>query len=103
MSEVNTVLGPISTDQLGFTLMHEHVMVSASVQPASVANFSSLTESPMTAARAFHSSSSKQAMATQRSSIGRPPFVSGAHLKALCGEAKGRWLPARFCSTPFAV
>jgi phosphotriesterase-related protein len=30
MSEVNTVLGPINTDQLGFTLMHEHVMVSAS-------------------------------------------------------------------------
>ncbi len=30
MSKVNTVLGPINTDQLGFTLMHEHVMVSAS-------------------------------------------------------------------------
>lgn len=30
MSEINTVLGPISADQLGFTLMHEHVMVSAS-------------------------------------------------------------------------
>ncbi len=30
MSNVNTVLGPIETDELGFTLMHEHVMVSAS-------------------------------------------------------------------------
>lgn len=30
MSEINTVLGPIKADQLGFTLMHEHVMVSAS-------------------------------------------------------------------------
>lgn len=30
MSEINTVLGPIESDQLGFTLMHEHVMVSAS-------------------------------------------------------------------------
>jgi len=27
---VNSVLGPISGDQLGFTLMHEHVMVAAS-------------------------------------------------------------------------
>ena len=30
MNEVNTVLGAISPDDLGFTLMHEHVMVSAS-------------------------------------------------------------------------
>lgn len=30
MEQINTVLGPISPDQLGFTLMHEHVMVSAS-------------------------------------------------------------------------
>lgn len=30
MSEINTVLGPIESDRLGFTLMHEHVMVSAS-------------------------------------------------------------------------
>ena len=30
MAEVNTVLGPISPNDLGFTLMHEHVMVSAS-------------------------------------------------------------------------
>jgi len=30
MSDINTVTGPISTDQMGFTLMHEHVMVSAS-------------------------------------------------------------------------
>lgn len=29
MTTVNTVTGPISTDDLGFTLMHEHVMVSA--------------------------------------------------------------------------
>jgi len=29
-STVNSVLGPIPTSQLGFTLMHEHVMVSAS-------------------------------------------------------------------------
>jgi len=27
---VNSVMGPISGDQLGFTLMHEHVMVAAS-------------------------------------------------------------------------
>lgn len=27
---INTVLGPISPDRLGFTLMHEHVMVAAS-------------------------------------------------------------------------
>ncbi len=27
---INSVTGPISSDQLGFTLMHEHVMVSAS-------------------------------------------------------------------------
>ncbi|MCZ6889007.1 MAG: phosphotriesterase-related protein, partial [Gammaproteobacteria bacterium] len=30
MTEINTVLGPISPDDLGFTLMHEHVMVGAS-------------------------------------------------------------------------
>jgi phosphotriesterase-related protein len=30
MTTVNSVTGPISTDDLGFTLMHEHVMVSAS-------------------------------------------------------------------------
>lgn len=30
MTEVNTVLGPMSPDDLGFTLMHEHVMVGAS-------------------------------------------------------------------------
>ncbi len=30
MSQINSVLGPISPDQLGFTLMHEHVMVCAS-------------------------------------------------------------------------
>jgi len=30
MESINTVLGTISPDQLGFTLMHEHVMVSAS-------------------------------------------------------------------------
>jgi phosphotriesterase-related protein len=30
MTEINTVLGPVSPDDLGFTLMHEHVMVSAS-------------------------------------------------------------------------
>ena len=29
-STVNSVLGPLSGDQLGFTLMHEHVMVAAS-------------------------------------------------------------------------
>ena len=30
MTAINSVVGPISTDSLGFTLMHEHVMVSAS-------------------------------------------------------------------------
>ena len=30
MTTINTVLGPISPDALNFTLMHEHVMVSAS-------------------------------------------------------------------------
>ena len=30
MSQINTVLGPIDTGDLGFTLMHEHVMVCAS-------------------------------------------------------------------------
>jgi len=30
MAQINSVLGPISTDDLGFTLMHEHVMASAS-------------------------------------------------------------------------
>lgn len=29
MSTINTVTGPIDSDDLGFTLMHEHVMVSA--------------------------------------------------------------------------
>ena len=29
MTTINTVTGPISPDDLGFTLMHEHVMVSA--------------------------------------------------------------------------
>ena len=29
MTTINSVLGPISSDDLGFTLMHEHVMVSA--------------------------------------------------------------------------
>ena len=29
MSKINTVLGPINTDALGFTLMHEHVVSSA--------------------------------------------------------------------------
>ena len=27
MAATNTVLGPIEADQLGFTLMHEHVMI----------------------------------------------------------------------------
>jgi len=27
MSQVNTVLGPVDSKDLGFTLMHEHVMV----------------------------------------------------------------------------
>ena len=31
MSVVNTVLGPIDTSNLGFTLMHEHVMCQAFV------------------------------------------------------------------------
>ena len=30
MNTINSVLGPITADQLGFTLMHEHVMVCAS-------------------------------------------------------------------------
>jgi phosphotriesterase-related protein len=30
MTQINTVTGPISSDDLGFTLMHEHVMVGAS-------------------------------------------------------------------------
>jgi phosphotriesterase-related protein len=30
MDEINTVLGTIKPDELGFTLMHEHVMISAS-------------------------------------------------------------------------
>mgnify|MGYP000105165320 CR=1 FL=1 len=30
MDSINTVTGTISPDDLGFTLMHEHVMVSAS-------------------------------------------------------------------------
>jgi phosphotriesterase-related protein len=30
MSLINTVNGPLSADDLGFTLMHEHVMISAS-------------------------------------------------------------------------
>jgi predicted metal-dependent phosphotriesterase family hydrolase len=30
MTHINTVLGPIAPADLGFTLMHEHVMVSAS-------------------------------------------------------------------------
>lgn len=30
MAMINSVTGPISADELGFTLMHEHVMVSAS-------------------------------------------------------------------------
>lgn len=30
MNKINTVLGSITPDELGFTLMHEHVMVSAS-------------------------------------------------------------------------
>ena len=29
MATINSVTGPIETDELGFTLMHEHVMVSA--------------------------------------------------------------------------
>ena len=29
MSQIETVLGPISTDQLGFTLCHEHVGTNA--------------------------------------------------------------------------
>jgi phosphotriesterase-related protein len=29
MKFVNSVLGPVSTDNLGFTLMHEHIVVSA--------------------------------------------------------------------------
>ncbi|MCB1740104.1 MAG: phosphotriesterase-related protein [Gammaproteobacteria bacterium] len=29
MTSINTVTGPIAADQLGFTLMHEHIMVSA--------------------------------------------------------------------------
>ena len=30
MDEINTVIGTIKPDELGFTLMHEHVMISAS-------------------------------------------------------------------------
>ena len=30
MDAINGVLGPLSGDDLGFTLMHEHVMVCAS-------------------------------------------------------------------------
>lgn len=30
MNQINTVLGPITPKELGFTLMHEHVMISAS-------------------------------------------------------------------------
>ncbi|SVE11775.1 uncharacterized protein METZ01_LOCUS464629, partial [marine metagenome] len=30
MVTLNSVTGPIPSDQLGFTLMHEHVMVGAS-------------------------------------------------------------------------
>ena len=30
MTQINTVSGPIDSDDLGFTLMHEHVMVCAS-------------------------------------------------------------------------
>ena len=29
MNMINTVTGPINAEDLGFTLMHEHVMVSA--------------------------------------------------------------------------
>ena len=29
MTTINTVTGPIDSSELGFTLMHEHVMVSA--------------------------------------------------------------------------
>ena len=30
MTQINSVLGPIDSSDLGFTLMHEHVMVAAS-------------------------------------------------------------------------
>ena len=30
MTTINTVLGPIDSEDLGFTLMHEHVMIGAS-------------------------------------------------------------------------
>ena len=30
MTRINSVVGPIAMNDLGFTLMHEHVMVSAS-------------------------------------------------------------------------
>ncbi len=33
MATVNSVLGPIDTDKLGFTLMHEHIMVSSAGIP----------------------------------------------------------------------
>jgi phosphotriesterase-related protein len=33
MTTVNSVLGPIDTDKLGFTLMHEHLMVSSAGIP----------------------------------------------------------------------
>ena len=33
MTTVNSVLGPINTDKLGFTLMHEHLMVSSAGIP----------------------------------------------------------------------
>jgi phosphotriesterase-related protein len=33
MATVNSVLGPIDTDKLGFTLMHEHLMVSSAGIP----------------------------------------------------------------------
>ncbi len=36
MAHVNTVLGPISTEKLGFTLMHEHV--KAAIQTMTVEN-----------------------------------------------------------------
>lgn len=53
MSEIRTVTGPIHPDELGFTLMHEHILVDASVyrpilEPTIPEKYRGLWDAPLT-------------------------------------------------------
>ena len=46
MSQVNTVLGPIDSSELGFTLSHEHITLGAPAPPRPTPGSRTSTPSP---------------------------------------------------------